>query len=388
MAIEYVPVSTLKLHPKNPRIHPDSAIDKLQTSVSEYGWTNPILLSADGLVLAGHARIKAAEKLGLEKVPVIRLALTGAKADAYLIADNKTQQETMWDNAVLRELILELDTGEFDLGITGFDPKELEELLLVDGAPSQDNLMDISDDIGGAFALKDNMFFQSNEPYNIPELYPDMCAELPSDDIATWAGPDASEMGHEWYFYNYGSDSIRGLNLKKTILGFYVDDHRFEQAWERPAEFAGKLINRKLPIVLTPDYSVRVNDPEALQIWNCYRARWVGRYFQEAGITIIPSIQHAEERTFAWAFAGIPKGVSCIANQLHQEADVELKVLQIKGLRKMCEVLEPQSLLLYVGKDADEYITKGVPKDVKVVTVQSRVRMRAPVMRKAKQNKM
>ena len=128
MEIKTVKISELRPHPKNPRVHPDSAIEKLVRSIKEFGWTNPILVSADGYILAGHARLKAAEKAGIEEVPVIYLPLEGAKAEAYLIADNRLQDETDWDLPKLKDLLLELDTGEFDLELTGFDMDEIEDL--------------------------------------------------------------------------------------------------------------------------------------------------------------------------------------------------------------------------------------------------------------------
>jgi len=129
MEVKTVKISELKPHPKNPRVHPDSAIDKLVRSIKEFGWTNPILVSADGYILAGHARLKAAEKAGIEEVPVIYLPLEGAKAEAYLIADNRLQDETDWDYEKLKDLLQELDTGEFDIELTGFDIDEIEDLI-------------------------------------------------------------------------------------------------------------------------------------------------------------------------------------------------------------------------------------------------------------------
>ena len=128
MEIKTVKISELRPHPKNPRVHPDSAIEKLERSIKEFGWTNPILVSKDGYILAGHARLKAAEKAGIEEVPVIYLPLEGAKAEAYLIADNRLQDETDWDLPKLKDLLQELDTGELDLEITGFDMDEIEDL--------------------------------------------------------------------------------------------------------------------------------------------------------------------------------------------------------------------------------------------------------------------
>ena len=129
MQVKTVKITELKPHPKNPRVHPDSAIEKLERSIKEYGWTNPVLVSADGYILAGHARLKAAEKAGIEEVPVIYLPLEGAKAEAYLIADNRLQDETDWDLPKLKDILQDLDTGEFDLELTGFDMDEIEDLV-------------------------------------------------------------------------------------------------------------------------------------------------------------------------------------------------------------------------------------------------------------------
>ena len=129
MQVKTVKISELKPHPKNPRVHPDSAIEKLERSIKEFGWTNPILVSADGYILAGHARLKAAKQAGLKEVPVIHLPLEGAKAEAYMIADNRLQDETDWDLPKLKDLLQELDTGEFDIELTGFDIGEIEDLM-------------------------------------------------------------------------------------------------------------------------------------------------------------------------------------------------------------------------------------------------------------------
>ncbi len=129
MQVKTVKISEIRPHPKNPRVHPDSAIDKLVRSIKEFGWTNPILVSKDGYILAGHARLKAAEKAGIQEVPVIYLELEGAKAEAYLIADNRLQEETDWDLPKLKDLLQELDTGELDLELTGFDMEEIEDLI-------------------------------------------------------------------------------------------------------------------------------------------------------------------------------------------------------------------------------------------------------------------
>jgi len=142
MEIQTIEITKLRPHPQNPRTHPDSAIDKLVKSLTEFGFTNPILVSADNYVLAGHARLKAAQKAGLKEVPVIQLPLKGSKALAYMIADNRLQDETDWDFPLLKDLFGVLDTGELDLETTGFDLSEIEALLtnVSDGLTDDDEV--------------------------------------------------------------------------------------------------------------------------------------------------------------------------------------------------------------------------------------------------------
>lgn len=129
LELKIIEIDKLKPHPKNPRIHPKSALEKLKRSIQEFGWTNPVLVSEDGFILAGHARVKAAKELGIKEVPVIFLPLTGEKAEAYMIADNRLQEETKWDNEILEDLMKDLSTMDFDLEITGFDKGEIDDIL-------------------------------------------------------------------------------------------------------------------------------------------------------------------------------------------------------------------------------------------------------------------
>lgn len=129
LKVKIVDIDSLKSHPGNPRIHPDSAIKKLARSIRKFGWTNPVLVSADGYILAGHARLMAARKAGVTEVPVIYLPLKGTKAEAYMIADNRLQEDTMWELETLRMELENLKSNGINLDITGFSETELSNLL-------------------------------------------------------------------------------------------------------------------------------------------------------------------------------------------------------------------------------------------------------------------
>ena len=128
--IERVDVSALTAFSGNPRTHSDTQIDQIAASIREFGWTNPILVDDGGTIIAGHGRLAAATRLGLDQVPVIRLGhLSDAQRKALVIADNQLALNAGWDEAALSNLIRELDAEKFDLDLLGFVSEELDRYL-------------------------------------------------------------------------------------------------------------------------------------------------------------------------------------------------------------------------------------------------------------------
>lgn len=140
MQIEYLKLEDLIPYVNNPRNNDGEAVDRVASSIAEYGFKSPIIVDKDNIIVAGHTRYKAAKKLNLEKVPVIKADdLTPAQIKAYRIADNKVAEYSSWDNDLLAIEIEELQDLDFDLDLTGFEDFEIESLLSVDEA---------SDDLG------------------------------------------------------------------------------------------------------------------------------------------------------------------------------------------------------------------------------------------------
>ena len=128
--IERVNIATLTAFSGNPRTHSDTQIDQIAASIREFGWTNPILVDAAGVIIAGHGRLAAASRLGLEQVPVIRLGhLSDAQRKALVIADNQLALNAGWDEVALSNLVRELDAEKFELDLLGFDSADLDRYL-------------------------------------------------------------------------------------------------------------------------------------------------------------------------------------------------------------------------------------------------------------------
>ena len=100
--IESLPLLSLKPYARNPRTHSPKQIQQIANSIREFGFTNPVLIDADGGVIAGHGRIEAAKALGIKQVPTLRLdRMTDAQKRAYIIADNKLAENAGWDRRAL-----------------------------------------------------------------------------------------------------------------------------------------------------------------------------------------------------------------------------------------------------------------------------------------------
>jgi DNA modification methylase len=114
---------------RNPRKN-SAAVDKVAASIKEYGWQQPIVVDKENVIIAGHTRLLAAQKLGMDKVPVHVADLSDAQAKAYRLADNRISEDADWDMELLGLEIRELDDLDFNLDLTGFDNTELANLLI------------------------------------------------------------------------------------------------------------------------------------------------------------------------------------------------------------------------------------------------------------------
>jgi len=122
-------VSDLIPYARNARTHSDEQVDKIAASIREFGFLNPVITDGDNGIVAGHGRIMAAKKLGMDEVPVLEAAhLTDAQKRAYILADNRLALDAGWDDELLRVEFTELQDAGFDLNLTGFTDDEIAAL--------------------------------------------------------------------------------------------------------------------------------------------------------------------------------------------------------------------------------------------------------------------
>jgi len=130
LKFEHTSVDRLIPYARNARTHAAEQVAQIAGSIAEFGFVNPILVGEDDVIIAGHGRLLAAQKLGMAEVPVIRLEhLSEIQRQALVIADNKIAENAAWDEELLRLELEELRAEDFDLDITGFDLDEIDRLL-------------------------------------------------------------------------------------------------------------------------------------------------------------------------------------------------------------------------------------------------------------------
>lgn len=148
-----------------------------------------------------------------------------------------------------------------------------------------------------------------------------------------------------------------GFNYAKTekkpeekIVHFFLDDYQFERVWNNPDIYLSVL--RRFKAVLSPDFSLYLDFPKTIQIYNNYRRQWCGAYWQEYGINVIPTVRWSDEASYEWCFDGIPKHSLVCISTVGGIKEKGVREKWLAGYHKALEVLEPSHILFY-GKVFD-----------------------------------
>lgn len=305
----------------NPR-HNRSSVDRVAKSIKEFGFQQPIVVDKNMVVIVGHTRLKAAKKLKLPVVPVVKADnLTEEQANAYRLADNKVGESSEWDDDRLTEeleKIFNIDMIDF-----GFE-------LSLEEEPKKEKEKDERDPScqHNVFENQELMQFPTTNYYGFPEIAPTQTT---------------------------GEKFLRFMDFKDItdhenyIAHFFYDDYKFINAWREPDKYIDRL--RQFKAVISPDFSLYTDFPRALQILSCYRRQWCGAYWQNQGIDVIPDVVWGDKESFNYCFEGIPKhstvAVSSVGvknDRLWNNADGDMFKA---GYDEMMNRLEPTTVLYY-----------------------------------------
>lgn len=303
-------INTIIPYKNNPRNN-KKAIQYVANSIKEFGFKQPIVVDKNNVIICGHTRFEAAKLLNLKEVPVIIANdLTEKQVKAYRLADNKVAEMAKWD---MKALDLELSDLEFDMTEFGF-PSVIEERV--------------------------NERERTLDGYNLSEY----------DDSRISGYYDMPIIRRTDYVPN----NLIGFNYVKTMkpqvdtgVHFFLDDYQFERIWTNPHAYINKLV--MWDCVLTPDFSLYLNMPMAMKIWNIYRSRLIGQMLQDYGATVIPTLSWGEPRTFDFCFDGIEQGGTVAVSTIGVKRDEKAMDIWTLGMDKAMEVLKPKTVIVYGG---------------------------------------
>lgn len=166
--------------------------------------------------------------------------------------------------------------------------------------------------------------------YNIPVIKPsDFC-------------------GTDFIGFNYAKSE---RNKPDKAVHFFLDDYQFERVWNNPETYVELL--RQFPCVLAPDFSLYMDFPVAMQLYNHYRKHWIAAYWQSNGINVIPTICWSNEKSFEWCFDGEPCGATVAVSSVGTQLNKQAKQAFLLGYNEMIERLHPEKIIFY-GKIPDE----------------------------------
>lgn len=331
--IEIVDASLIKEYEKNAKRHPRKQIEQIKKSIQEFGFNDPIAIDENNVIIEGHGRFKALQELEYDKIECIRLThLTEEQKKAYILAHNKLNMETGFDT----ELLLE----------------EIDSIVGIDMSDFGFNMDNILEDM-----FSENERQRTNDKYNLDDVNVDACTGFYQMPIIK----REDFIPNDLIGFNYAKTSKN----KNTGIHFYIDDYQFERVWNKPAEYIEIL--RKYECILSPDFSLYMDMPMAMKIWNIYRSRFIGQYYQSKGIKVIPTVSWGETATFDFCFEGIEKGGTVSISTIGIKQNPEAMKIWRDGVDELIKRIRPSTILVYGGKVDYDF------KDINVIYFANKV---------------
>lgn len=334
-------------------------LQKLANSLCQNGFSmNFYVWEKDGqiLIIDGHSRHEVLQLLETgaiypknpdgteyavtipEKLPCSFLHLknkTEAKK-AVLIYNSKYKNI---DSDILAEWVSDLNLDELKSQI------EIPELnFKVDG--EKDIFNDVNEKYNDDIMIynPDVKLDKEIGDYDIPKLMREKIYQFDSRTISTHISDNA--MKTDLYLWIIGSSKIP-KDLSNTVVGFYTDDYRFEKMYTDHGNYVKELLNLNVLACCMPNFSMYIQWARAVRIYNLYRSFWVGRYFQECGINIIPDLQLNKE-DYEIIKSIYPKEIPSVSIQFHtSKKDKEFIKTKIELLKDICLSVKPESILVY-----------------------------------------
>ena len=385
---EMISVRSLKTYHKNPR---RGNIEKVAESLKGNGQFKPILVNRgsktgrENEILAGNHTFLAARKLGWPEIWVSWVDLDENAAKKIVVADNGSTDDASYDDQILMDLLSEIKAEEGDLIGTTYTDDALDDLVktIQIGVGDINKIEDAPEDLPGVASLDNNVIFSSGIDYEIPELMDDMILAEPPKKLDIWAGHELDlprqEANPDMWWLGLWHSGMMKVNWSQVIPCFYTEDFHFDPVFYDPAKNTKKILNLGISVSMMPNYSVNPGWPVATWIWSLYRSFYIGRYFQEAGITVIPDLMFGgDDEVLDISLQGIPKGAGTCGLQLQNiRGDKDKVRFSARMLDESYKRIGFKHLIVYGHNDADDVLDRAsLPSSVGVVRIKNRTARR------------
>lgn len=368
-----VPAGMLIANPKNWRKHPKAQSEAMKGILKEVGFAGAALAreTPEGLLLIdGHLRKETVNPA--QEVPVLVLDVTEEEADKILATYDPLSAMASTDAEALDSLLKDISTQSESVAKMMAELKEATRVSALDEDEVPEEVEEVITE-AGIYAYNEAAVFSSSNPWGIPDYLPDMFCELTPNTV--WDGVRTEDNSKT--MYAHASGAMTKENCQGGVLCFYVEDYKFDNVWDDAVKFLAKLIHMEWGGVVCPDFSTYDAMPRVVRYWNIYKARWIGRYWQEAGVKLIPNINFAAPGDDSEIYyCGIPKGVPVVSAQVRTSG--KLRKSFIEGVSEALIAVEPQNVLLYGGDDNRKWLEGELPEGPTYHWLSSytRVRMR------------
>ena len=335
MEIRKVPIKDVYSWDKNPRGIDNNSFNRLKKQISKLGFYKPLICYIeDGkyITLGGNMRLKALKELGFEEVEVsIIYPKTEAEKVEYSLSDNDTVGYYEGDKLLklFEEVGEQIDFSDYnvDTGVSIPIKDVYETLETVEPIP----------DVSLSEILTSNSELNLKDSLNFGKM------KVDSDNV--WGIPIIKKQNIALYEIEAFNRIKASIPKPYSFIHFFLDDSAFSVVWNQPDRYIDMF--KKWGGCFSPDFSLFMDYPLSIQIWNVYRNRWCGAYWQSNGINVIPTISWSDANSFNFCFCGVEKGsyVACstvgiMRNEAYKEA---FKV----GFDKMLSVIEPEFVFMY-----------------------------------------
>lgn len=292
-------------------------IPKIAESIREFGFIGQIALESreNPVIVAGHHRVEACKHLGWTEIPDENIFycdhLNEDELKALRLADNRLGEGGKWNRALLREEIRAVSKAGLDMSRYNFDFKSKTR-------PYGSEMV------------------RNNNEWNL-----DLCCrwdckgkwELPPLDPVDAKPPDLISFN----FCKSTSDYTPGVH-------FCIDDYQFTRVWNNPRSYLDML--RKFDCVVCPDFSIYIDMPFPMKLWNLYRSRALGYWWQQEGLKVIPNVTWSDKESLNYCLDGLPVGGTIFVSTVGATRDLDSRELVIYGLKRVLKELKPERLLL------------------------------------------